>query len=145
MMELNLIQLTDKNEICETYDIYKHCMYMPTEEKFNKKIDTFLNDDSVKIFACLYQKEIRGVIVVAFLEQYKIEIMGIAADSTARNKGIGSYMINCLVDEYGLLSVLAETDNDAVGFYRKNGFDITELSKSYDGETVVRYKCELVK
>jgi len=144
-MEFDLIELKDKSDVLGVYDIYKHCMYMPTEEKFNRKMNTFLEDDSVKIFACLYQKEIRGIIVISFLEQYKIEIMGIAADSTARNKGIGSYMINCLVDEYGLLSVLAETDNDAVGFYRKNGFDITELSKSYDGETVVRYKCELVK
>ena len=145
MTGLNLKELTDKNEIGETYNIYKHCMYMPTEEKFNKKIDSFLNDDSVKIFACLYQKEIKGIIVVIFLEQHKIEIAGIAVDSKARSKGIGSYMINCLVDEYELISVLAETDNDAVGFYRKNGFNITEFSQIYDSEHVIRYKCELAK
>ena len=145
MMELDLIELTGKKEICETYDIYKACMYMPTEEKFNKKIEAFLNDDSVKIFVCLYQKEIKGMVVVSFLERPKIEIIGIAVDSKARTKGIGSYMINCLVDAYGLVLVLAETDDDAVGFYRKNGFAITEIVKTYDGETVVRYQCELVK
>lgn len=143
-MELNLIELTDKSEIYETYDIYKACMYMPTEEKFNKKIETFLNDDSVKIFACLCQKEIKGIIVVSFLERHKVEIIGIAVDSTARSKGIGSYMIDALVHEYGLISVFAETDDDAVSFYRKNGFCITKLSKTYDGETIVRYQCELV-
>ena len=116
---------------------------MPTEEKFNKKIDTFLIDNSIKIFACFNHSEIVGVIVVSFFEQCKIEIIGIAVVLSARNKGIGSYMINQTVTDYGLISVYAETDNDAVGFYQKNGFSVTEFSEIYDGEKVVRYKCEL--
>ena len=144
-MELELIELTHKNEVCKTYEIYKHCMFMPTEEKFNKKIDQFLNDNSIKIFACFNQVEIEGVIVVSFVEQSKIEIIGIAVDLSARGKGIGSYMINQIVNDYSLISVYAETDNDAVGFYQKNGFSITEFSEIYDGETVIRYKCELTQ
>ena len=54
-MEHKLIELTNKDEVCRTYEIYKHCMFMPTEEKFDKKIDLFLNDNSVKIFVCLNQ------------------------------------------------------------------------------------------
>ena len=30
---MNLIELTRKNDILQTYEIYKHCMFMPTEEK----------------------------------------------------------------------------------------------------------------
>ncbi len=56
-MELKLIELTDKNAIRKTYEIYKHCMFMPTKEKFNNKIDKFLCDNSIKIFACLQQDE----------------------------------------------------------------------------------------
>ena len=144
-MELELIELTHKNEVCKTYEIYKHCMFMPTEEKFNKKIDQFLNDNSIKIFACFNQVEIEGVIVVSFVEQSKIEIIGIAVDLSARGKGIGSYMINQIVNDYSLISVYAETDNDSVVFYQKNNFSITEFYETYDGETVVRYKCELIK
>ena len=142
-MELELIELTHKSEVCKTYGIYKHCMFMPTEEKFNKKIDTFLIDNSIKIFACFNRGEIVGVIVISFLERNKIEIIGIAVVLSARSKGIGSYMINQTVTDYGLISVYAETDNDAVGFYQKNGFSVTEFSEIYDGEKVVRYKCEL--
>ena len=142
-MELKLIELTHKSEVYKIYEIYKHCMYMPNEEKFNEKIDQFLNDNSIKIFACLNEGEIEGVIVVCFVEQSKIEIMGIAVGLSARVKGIGSHMINQIVDDYSLISVYAETDNDAVGFYQKNGFSITEFSKIYDGETFIRYKCEL--
>lgn len=144
-MELKLIELTHENEIYKAYDIYKHCMFMPTKEKFSAEINRFLNDSSVKIFACFNQDRAEGVIAVSFLEHNKIEIIGISVDVSARNKGIGSYMISKLVGDYGLLSVYAETDGDAIGFYRKNGFSITEFSETYDGETVIRYKCELTK
>ena len=144
-MDLKLRELTLKNEILQTYEIYKHCMFMPTEEKFNNKVDLFLNDIFIKIFACFEQDKIVGIMVVSFKEQKKIEIIGIAVDVSARGKGIGSYMINQVINNYGLLSVYAETDNDAVWFYQKNGFNIVEFSETYDGETVVRYKCELTK
>lgn len=142
---MKLIELTHKNEIFQTYEIYKHCIFMPTEEKFNNKVDIFLNDNSVKIFACFEQDKILGVMVVSFIEQKKIEIIGIAVDVSVRGKGVGSYMINQVLNGYDLISVYAETDNDAVGFYRNNGFRIVEFSETYDDETVVRYKCELTK
>ena len=144
-MNLKLRELTLKNEILQTYGIYKHCMFMPTKEKFNNKVDLFLNDNSIKIFACFEQDEVLGVMVVSFIEQKKIEIIGIAVNSSVRGKGIGSYMINQVVNDYGLLSVYAETDNDSVGFYRNNDFSIVEFSENYGDETVVRYKCELTK
>ena len=118
---------------------------MPTEEKFNNKVDISLNDNSVKIFACFEQDKILGVMVVYFIEQKKIEIIGIAVDVSVRGKGVGSYMINQVLNGYDLISVYAETDHDAVGFYRNNGFRIVEFSETYDDETVVRYKCELTK
>ena len=142
---MKLKELKHKNDILQIYQIYKHCMFMPTEEKFNNKVDLFLNDNSVKIFACFEQEKILGVITVSFIEKKKIEVIGIAVDTSARGKGIGSYMINQVVNNYDLLSVYAETDNDAVGFYRNNGFRITEFSETYGVETVVRYKCELNK
>ena len=144
-MYLKLRELTLKNEILQTYEIYKHCMFTPTEENFNNKVDLFLNNNSVKIFACFEQDEVLGVMVVSFIEQKKIEIIGIAVDVSARGKGIGSYMINQVVNNYGLLSVYAETDNDSVGFYRNNDFSIVEFSEIYGDEPVVRYKCELTE
>ena len=144
-MNLKLRELTLKNEVLQTYEIYKHCMFMPTEEKFNIKVSQYLNDNSVKIFACFEQDKIWGVLVVSFIELKKIEIIGIAVDVSARGKGIGSYMINQVANNYGLLSVYAETDNDAVGFYRSNNFSVVQFYETYGDEIVIRYKCELTK
>ena len=56
-MELKLVELTHKNQILQTYEIYKHCMFMPTEEKFNTKADKFFNDNFITItkLLCLFQ------------------------------------------------------------------------------------------
>ena len=58
---MNLIEITHRNDILQTYEIYKHCMFMPTEEKINKKVEQFLNNNSVKIFACFSHGKIVGV------------------------------------------------------------------------------------
>ena len=144
-MELSLIELNDLDSLGMLYDIYKDCMFMPSKEKFNKKMEDFLKDKAIKVFACLAQGELKGAVAFSLLETSKIKIVGIAVESSARNRGVGSYMINRLIDDYSLNLILAETDKDAVGFYRKNGFSVIECSESYNGETVIRYKCELVR
>lgn len=140
-----LIQVVHPAGIAKMYDIYKDCMYMPTIEKYNKKIVSKLDHLTVRMFACTYRKKISGVVVISFLEQNKIEILGVAVEKSVRCKGVGSHIIRSLIKCFNLNSVLAETDRDAVGFYRKNGFNITEVADIYNGETVTRYRCELVK
>lgn len=138
ILKLELIELTNKLEFGNTYDIYKYCMFMPTKEKFQKKTDQFATDDSIKIFACFHQGKVAGIIVVSFTGQHKIEIVGIAVDVPFRNKGIGSYMINCLIDDYSVKSIFAETDKDAVEFYKKNSFASHSTSSPFTSRTFTR-------
>ena len=140
---MHLIELADKSEIRHLYDIYQHCMYMPTKEKFDKKAADYINDHAIRIFVCFDQEKIVGVLVLSLAEQTSAEIVGISVDPAYRNQGIGSYMIDQVQKNLVIISVYAETDDDAVQFYRKNGFVITAFSEIYDGETVTRYRCEL--
>lgn len=70
-------------------------MFMPTEEKINNKVDLFLNNNSVKIFACFEQDKILDAMVVSFIEQRKIEIIGIITD--------GVYALPYLNSKYGII------------------------------------------
>ena len=142
-MERKLIELTNKQDVYKTYDIYRHCMFLPTEEKFRQKADKFLQDGTVKIYACFHRDVMEGVIVVSFASSCEMEILGIATGLSCRGKGVGSYLIHQLVSDYSLHSVHAETDHEAVGFYRKNGFTTTAFPETYHGETVTRYQCKL--
>ena len=142
-MLLTFMELTDREKILQTYDIYKHCMYMPTEEAFRKKIGLYLRDHAVRIYGCSDHDRITGILVVSLAENDRAEIIGISVDPAYRNQGIGSYMINQVQKNLGITFFYAETDDDAVRFYRKNGFVIIAFSEIHDGETVTRYRCEL--
>ena len=142
-MKFDFKELFDKNEILSTYNIYKACMYVPTEEKFEKKIDDFLQGGNAKMFACLYGQEIKGVVLISFLESGVVQINGIAVDLPMRRMGLGSYMIKSIMRIFEPSSIIAETDKDAVSFYKKCGFSIDEFVEKYGGEMVVRYTCEL--
>ena len=109
------------------------------------EIEKYLNEKSIKIFCCKDENKTNGMIVVSFIEDNKIEVFGIAVDTLHQHKGIGSFMINNLIEKFNLKYILAETDNDAVGFYRKNNFAITQFEKIYNNTKVIRYKCELIK
>ena len=83
-----------------------------------------------------------GVIVLSFAVPGSMEIAGIAVDPAARGQGVGSHMIRQAVRRYRPRHVCAETDDDAVGFYRKNGFRAAAFSEMRGREAAVRYRCE---
>ena len=68
----------------------------------------------------------------------KLEICHIAVDEKYRHEGIGSKMIFALQNKYKLV-VEAETDDGAVNFYRKCGFETTAFQK----HNTRRWVCKL--
>ena len=140
--KLKLKEITDPSELTNAYGIYKHCMFEPTMEKFCRKMTEYLQDESVKIYACLSLGEMKGITVISIAES-NAEILGIAVDENIRNCGIGTYMVNEIVKLHNIPFIYAETDDDAVGFYQKNKFSITQFTDNYNEVRVRRYKCEL--
>lgn len=140
---MKMRKLTDSDAIIGTYDVYRHCMYMPTVEKFRKKAAAFLEDESVHVFAFEEKEECKGVIVVSLNGDESAVIEGIAVAEACRFQGIGSYMIRESAEICGVKKVYAETDDDAILFYIKNGFAAEKFSECYDGQEVTRYRCQL--
>jgi ribosomal protein S18 acetylase RimI-like enzyme len=58
-----------------------------------------------------------------------------------RNQGVGREMIGDICRRFSLSDLTAETDRDAVEFYRKVGFDIQSLGEKYPGTE--RFACRL--
>ena len=69
----------------------------------------------------------------------KVEIHLIAVDENTRSRGIGGAMITALQERY-CKNIEAETDSDAVEFYRKRGFETIEFIHEKRGK---RYTCLL--
>ncbi|MBQ2792089.1 MAG: GNAT family N-acetyltransferase [Oscillospiraceae bacterium] len=144
-MPWEFLQLQDKEAVLQTYDIYKACMYLPSKEKFSQKVDGFLADNKVKVFSCQISGKTEGVLVLSLNDPQRPEILGIAVAESSRQTGIGTFMIQQVMTRCHLSALYAETDHDAVGFYRKAGFQITPFTQVYDNIPVTRYRCLLTK
>ena len=66
------------------------------------------------------------------------EIVGIAVHGRQRRRGIGKHMIRHAMESERLERVGAQTDDDAVGFYRACGFSIEKVIKAYPDGIAVR-------
>ena len=120
----------------EAYDIYSACMYKPTFEAYCEEMKRLLSDK--KIYVCQVGDTINGMLV---LDKEKAEIVGIAVDPKCRETGIGRFLIEQVMILEKLESLYAQTDDDAVLFYQKCGFDVKRIIKEYPDGKVVRYDC----
>ncbi len=60
-------------------------------------------------------------------------LTALAVDARVRGRGIGRALIDATIARLGVDRLDAETDGDAVGFYRSCGFEVTSLGEKYPG------------
>ena len=121
--------------------IRKLLSFATSEIKVDQEYENYLNSLNRQLYSFELEGEIVGCIGIEFSSIIECEIKHIAVSSVQRGKGIGSKMINYITEQYPIIS--AETDNDAVGFYRDFGFDITSLGEKYPD--VERFLCKYKK
>ncbi len=68
-------------------------------------------------------------------------ILNIGVREGARGRGFGRALVEGAASALGLTHLRAETDGEAVGFYRRCGFTVTPLGERYPG--VERFACVL--
>ena len=124
------------------FSVYKDCMYKPTFEKYQSIMSELASKALVSIFICKGVDNIVGMLVLK-KEANKAEIVGIAVSQKYRGHGIARQMLQHAIAEEGLQAILAQTDEEAVSFYRKCGFEIEEEVVQYPDGECVRYNCEL--
>jgi ribosomal protein S18 acetylase RimI-like enzyme len=117
-------------------EILAASIYMNSLDAADKKLDECRNSPNLNLYGWIENDEILGVCYFKGCQTSHLEILNIAVAETSRGCGIGCAMINALYDEF-LLPIEAETDDDAVDFYRKTGFITIEFQK-HGGH---RWKC----
>ena len=140
-----IIDLKDKFNSLDCYNVYSACMYMPTVETFYKRASTLIEDKDVYVFGFVNENKIKGIVAIKQNNDVNAEIIGIAVDSSCRKQGIGRQLVNYAVDNLNISVLFAETDDDAISFYRQCGFQTEEFYKSYKNGIFKRYKCYLLK
>ncbi len=127
---------TAKQPLC---DLMAYSMYQPTAEAIKERIESYQSSD-ISIYACVENGTYLGLIVYRLCEQ-TATILDIAVHKYMRGRGIGSFLIDGMLYKSNATHVIAETDDDAIGFYLKFGFLIVEAKTVFHRK---RYVCRYI-
>lgn len=109
-------------------------------EALEREIDSYNTENAKRLFGCFVNGELAGIVGVVRQDE-QVEIRHLAVQQKRRGKGIGKGMIAEISKAGGIKTIIAETDHEAVGFYRNAGFTIASLGEKYPG--VERFTCIL--
>ncbi|MGE7945798.1 GNAT family N-acetyltransferase [Lysinibacillus sp. NPDC093688] len=115
--------------------------FATSEKNIEKEYELYMQSPVRELYGYDLESEVAGCIGIEFLSPKRCEIKHIAVSPNHRGIGIGSKMICFISEKYSLSFMFAETDKDAVDFYKNYGFKITSLGEKYPG--VERFQCIL--
>lgn len=122
-------------------NLRKLLCFATSEKNIEREYELYIQSPVRELYGYDIKDEVVGCIGIEFSGPNRCEIKHIAVLPNHRGEGIGSKMISFIKDKHSLSFVFAETDIDAVNFYRNCGFKITSLGEKYPD--VERFQCIL--
>ena len=122
---MNIIDV--KESLCNksVYSLLAPSVFNPTPERLLSRAEKYQADDKTKAHAYSENGEYKGIIVFKIKEQ-TAEIMEIAVKPEYQGNGIGSRLIDYIFSKFAVSKIIAETDDEAIGFYKKCGFTVID-------------------
>ena len=114
-------------------------VFNPTFERLLIRAKKYQADDKSKVYAYSENGEYKGIIVFK-TEDNTAEILDIAVKPEYRKHGIGKSLIDFIFTQFPIDNITAETDDEAVEFYKKCRFTVTPTKEVSDTR---RYFCKL--
>jgi ribosomal protein S18 acetylase RimI-like enzyme len=111
----------------------------PTSERIAQVCARYRTNPTWRMLGCRSEEEIVGCLGLSLGDAGQATIRHIAVALPRRRHGIGTALICHAAKIFALSRLCAETDRDAVAFYRRRGFAIQSLGETYPG--VERFHC----
>ena len=100
------------------YSLLAPSVFNPTPARLLSRAEKYQADDNTSVYAYTENGEYKGIIVFKIKEQ-TAEILNIAVKPEYQGNGIGSMLIDYIFSKFAVSKITAETDDDAIGFYKK--------------------------
>ena len=136
----NVSSICDVKEIITEPDILKllaPSVFNPTEKRLLNRTKKYQEDENINIYAYKVDGKYKGIVVFNIAKN-SATILDIAVKPEYQNRGIGSKIIDFIFNSFNVDSIIAETDDDAIGFYKKYGFTVADTKVEFDTK---RYTC----
>ena len=130
----NVSSICDIKEIMTEPDILKllaPSVYNPTEERLLNRAKKYQEDEETNVYVYKEDNEYKGIVVFEIVNN-SATILDIAVKSKHQGQGIGSKLIDFIFNSFNVDSIIAETDDDAIGFYKKYGFTVADTKVKFD-------------
>ncbi len=111
--------------------LLSYSMFEPTSEKLTKRAEQYIENQYAHAIVFTRDEKYIGLCVFEIKEK-RATILQIAVDTHERNKGTATDLIDYIRDSFDIIEIVAETDDDAIGFYLKYGFVIAETTVKFD-------------
>ena len=122
---------------------WQRCLLSPSELQLTLRLRSLLSrvrgmnsPDCISLVSIVH---LVGVLRVDAHRRFRCTITHIAVAHRFRGQGFGQRLIEFIRDELNFEQAEAETDDDALGFYRACGFEIESLGESSFGTE--RFRC----
>ncbi len=122
-------------------NLRKLLSFATSERNIEREYGLYIQSPVLALYGYDFEDEVVGCIGIELLGLKRCEIKHIAVSPNHRGQGIGSKMISFIKVKHSLTSIFAETDKEAVNFYKNCGFKIKSLGEKYPG--VERFQCIL--
>ena len=111
----------------------------PTPERLRQLVEEFYTAEGRSIFVAIQDDKTIGIIGMVYSDRSHGVIAHLAVHPNTRRQGIGRQLIDNAVAVLGLKDIEAETDQDAVDFYRACEFETQEIESQYPGVRRFRF------
>ena len=136
----NVSSICDIKEIITEPDILKllaPSVYNPTEERLLNRAKKYQEDEETNVYVYKEDNEYKGIVVFEIVNN-SATILDIAVKPDYQGQGIGGKLIDFIFNSFNVNNITAETDDDAIGFYKKYGFTVADTKVEFDTK---RYVC----
>ncbi|MFC4600758.1 GNAT family N-acetyltransferase [Cohnella hongkongensis] len=115
------------------------CSVYPDPDKLDETIAAYRSEDGMEMYGLEAEGECIAIIGLRMSEERVLKIEHLAVSPDYRGLGYGRGILLETIDKKRPAVLIAETDDDAVDFYRAIGFEIESLGEAYPG--VERFNC----
>lgn len=136
----NVSSICDVKEIITEPDILKllaPSVYNPTEERLLNRAKKYQEDEETNVYVYKEDNEYKGIVVFEIVNN-SATILDIAVKPEYQGQGTGSKLIDFIFNSFNAQNITAETDDDAIEFYKKYGFIVADTKVEFDTK---RYTC----
>lgn len=137
-----LINLKSRIQEPEVQELLSYSVF-PDPEQVGHALQQYVNKDELLLDGYEDEGQLVGLVGYEKTGKSEITIHHIAVLPENRFKNYGRGMIAQLLEKYNPDKLIAETDQEAVEFYRNTGFVVYSLGELYPG--VERFRCVLEK